>query len=55
MIKGIDLLEIRQGGHFIERRMTILSQIHLKRIRLFGTEVKKCYLNQNLGAEYGTT
>lgn len=44
MFEGIDLLEIRLGGRLIERRIINLSQLHLKIIRLFGTEVEKCYL-----------
>lgn len=44
MFEGIDLLEIRSGGHLIERRILNLSQVHLKIIHLFGTEVEKCYL-----------
>ena len=44
IFEGIDLLEIRSGGRLIERRTINLSQLHLKIIRLFGTEVEKCYL-----------
>ena len=44
MFEGIDLLEIRLDGHLVERRVLNLSQLHLKIIRLFGTEVEKCYL-----------
>ena len=44
MLEGIDLLEIRLDGHLVERRIINLSQLHLKIIRLFGTEVEKCYL-----------
>lgn len=44
MFEGIDLLEIRLGGRLIERKIINLSQLHLKIIHLFGTEVEKCYL-----------
>ena len=44
LFEGIDLLEIHLDGHLIERRMVNLSQLHLKIIRLFGTEIEKCYL-----------
>ena len=44
MFEGIDLLEIRLGERLVERRIINLSQLHLKIIRLFGTEVEKCYL-----------
>ena len=44
MFEGIDLLEIRLREQLIERRIINLSQLHLKIIRLFGTEVEKCYL-----------
>jgi len=44
MFEGIDLLEIRLDGHLVERRVLNLSQLHLKIIHFFGTEVEKCYL-----------
>lgn len=44
MFEGIDLLEIRLDGHLVERRVLNLSRLHLKIIRLFGTEIEKCYL-----------
>jgi len=44
IFEGIDLLEIREEGRLVERRILNLSTVHLKILRLFGTEVEKCYL-----------
>ncbi len=44
IFEGIDLLEIREEGRLVERRILNLSTVHLKILRLFSTEVEKCYL-----------